>query len=244
MSCCGVKELIPGLSLVLSASRAGAERRRRTVDPMTARRRFGTRSIGSPRYAPRRGSSLLSNYTLAQQKEKPGRFPARTFLRRSNGKLAREARCGFGRRLNGRFDRTASAGLRGALRWRNFCAAHGHGQVFAFANEIQPVFRAVPVDADQVATMDLLRGEEIGHREYHVAFNRAFQVTCAIPLVGSFLKQELPGRLCDSEEELALRCLQNALLNHREFDVENLLELRPVEWVEHHNFVEAVHELG
>ena len=92
--------------------------------------------------------------------------------------------------------------------------------------------------------MDLLRGEEIGHREYHVAFNRALQVAGAIPLVGSFLKQELPGRLCNSEEELALRCLQNTLLNHREFDVEDLLELRLVKWVEHHDFVEAVHELG
>ena len=187
---------------------------------------------------------MPSNYTLTRQEEKHGRLPDRALVRRSNGKLAREARRGFGRRLSGRFDRTASSGVRGALGRRNFGAAHGHGQVFAFANEIQPVFTAVPVDADQVATMDLLRGEEIGHREYHVAFNRALQVAGAIPLVGSFLKQELPGRLCNSEEELPLRCFQNTLLNHREFDVEDLLELRLVKWVEHHDFVEAVHELG
>src|SRR6516225_3838567 len=243
MSCCGVKELIPGLSLVLSASRAGAERRRRTVDPMTARRRFGTRSIGSPRYAPRRGSSLLSNYTLAQQKEKPGRFPARTFLRRSNGKLAREARCGFGRRLYGRFDRTAATGLRSALWCRNFGAAHRHREVFAFANEIQAVFRAAPVDADQIATVNLLGGEQIGHRENHVALNRALQVARSIALVGAFLKQELAARLRDTEKELALRCFENTLLNHGQLDVEDLLELCPVQRMEDHNLIEAVHEL-
>ena len=42
---------------------------------------------------------------------------------------------------------------------RNFRATHRHGEVFAFADEIQSVLGAAPIDADEVAAVDLLGGE-------------------------------------------------------------------------------------
>jgi hypothetical protein len=148
---------------------------------------------------------------LARKKEKRGQFPVRAFVRRIDGKSTSETRRGFGWSLNTRRRRfygpTTAGGLRSTLWRRNFSATHGHGEVFAFANEIQSVLRAAPIDADEVAAVDLLGGKEIGHREYDVTFNRTFEVTRSIALVGAFLKKELASGVGHAEKELAFGCL-------------------------------------
>jgi len=120
----------------------------------------------------------------------------------------------------------------------------GNGDVFAFTDKVKVILGGLPVDADHVAEANLLGGEKIGHRIDDVAFDGALQVASAVALVGAFLQQEIAAIGGDAEKELALGGFEDALLNHGEFDVENLLELLAVQGMENDDFVEAVHEFG
>jgi hypothetical protein len=50
-------------------------------------------------------------------------------------------------------------------------AACRHGQVFAFTDECQLVLFTVPIDANQVAKVDLFGSQQIRQRIYDVPFD-------------------------------------------------------------------------
>jgi hypothetical protein len=159
--------------------------------------------------------------------------------------LARQARRWFGWKWSGGgVYGTAAAGLGGALKDDGIGTADGDGDIFAFANEMEMVGVERPVDADHVAGVDLVGGQKICHRINNVAFDGALEMARAVTLVGAFLQKEIAAFVGDAEKELALGSFENALLNHGEFDIENLFELFALQRVEDHDFVEAVHEFG
>ena len=92
--------------------------------------------------------------------------------------------------------------------------------------------------------MDLFGGQKIGHGVDDVAFDGALKVTRAVALVRAFLQEEVAAWFGDAEKELAFGGFKDALLHHGQLDIENLLELFALEWVEDHNLVQAVHEFG
>src|SRR5260370_2446138 len=86
-------------------------------------------------------------------------------------------------------------------------------RALALTNERELRMLSVPVDADQVAKMHLLGGQQVGQRIDHMPLNGSLQVPRAIPLVRSFLQQQVaPGRR-HTEQELPLGRLEHALLH-------------------------------
>ena len=81
----------------------------------------------------------------------------------------------------------------------------------------------IPIDADQIAAVNLIRCQKVGHGINHVALNGAFQMARSVTLIRAFLEEEIAACFRDTEKELSLSGLQDALLHHGEFDVENLL---------------------
>src|SRR5438128_2638125 len=69
------------------------------------------------------------------------------------------------------------------------------------------------------------------------------QVPCAVALVRSFLQQEVATGIRHAKQELSLGGFQNALLHLTQFDLQHLLKLLAPQWMKHHHFVEAIHEL-
>ena len=178
-------------------------------------------------------------------KEKPGQLPARAFERRSKRKLSRETRRRFRRNLHaGGFHGAATAGLRKPGGRNRFWPADRHGYVFAFAGEIKVVLVAIPIDADEVAEMDLFGGQKIGHGVDDVALDGTLEVTRAVALVRALLQEEITALFGNAEKELAFGGFEDALLHHGQLDIENLFELFALERVENHDLVEAVQEFG
>src|SRR5881394_1911843 len=72
--------------------------------------------------------------------------------------------------------------------------------------------------------------------------------TCALPisravtLIRALLQQKVPSCRCDPEQELALGGFQHPLLHLPQLDVQHFFQLLPPQWVEHHHFVQPVHE--
>ena len=159
--------------------------------------------------------------------------------------LAGEARRGLGWELYARgFDGAAAARLRSLGSNRRVGATDGDGDVFAFTNEVKMILRGFPVDADHVTETNLFSGEKVGHRIDDVALDGALQMASAVALVGAFLQEKIAAIGGDAEKELPLGGFENTLLNHGEFDVENLLELLAMQGMENDDLVEAVHKFG
>jgi len=77
-----------------------------------------------------------------------------------------------------------------------------------------------------------------------VAFDGAFEMTSSILRVGTFAKQnsftlfvQLKTNWCAPE------AVRNALLDHAQFDFENLRQVFGTQRLEDHDFIDAVHEL-
>ena len=153
-------------------------------------------------------------YTGAEGKEKARMAGHPGGMREKKIKLSSEAR----RRLRaqchsrsvGRFAAPRRSGPRCDDRIRLACRKR---QVFPFTNEREAILLFVPVDANQVAKVNLFGGQQVGQGIDHVAFDGALQVPCAIPLVGAFLKKELTARRSHAEKELAFGGFQNTLLH-------------------------------
>lgn len=140
--------------------------------------------------------------------------------------LAGQAWSGIRWKLDSRsFDGAAAACLRSAGSDSGFGTADGHGEVLAFLYETEHIVIAAPIDADEVATVDLLSGEQVSHGVDDVALDGALEVTRSVTLVGALLEKEIAAGGRDAKKELALGGLKDALLNHGEFDVQNLFEL-------------------
>ena len=92
--------------------------------------------------------------------------------------------------------------------------------------------------------MHLVSRQEIGHRVDHMAFNSALEMSRTVALVGTFLEKEIAASFGHAEKELAFGGFQDTLLNHGQFDVENLLQLGALKRVENHDLVQAIHEFG
>src|ERR1700681_5103408 len=104
-------------------------------------------------------------------------------------------------------------GLGHPRRLRRLQATSWHGEVFALANEDQVIPVAIPIDAQEVAQVNLLGSQKISQRINYVPFDSPLQVPCAIALVRAFLQQELFARAGDAEQKLALGRFQHPLLD-------------------------------
>ena len=120
----------------------------------------------------------------------------------------------------------------------------GDEGAFALANEGQFLVLAVPIDADQVADAHLLRGQQVRQRVDDIALDGALQMACTVALVRAFLQKEIAARVGDAKEEFSVGGVQDALLDHAQLDVEDLLELLALQRVEDDQLVQAVHEFG
>jgi hypothetical protein len=100
----------------------------------------------------------------------------------------------------------------------------------------------VPIDADEVAEIDLLGRQQVGQRVYEEALNGAFEVASTVPLVSTFLEEEIAAGVGDAEKELVGGGIENALLDEAEFDVEDGFEFGALELAEDDQLIEAVHK--
>ena len=69
-----------------------------------------------------------------------------------------------------------------------FETARWHCQILAFAYERQAVLDVIPIDADQVAKMYLIRGKQIGKWIDNMTLNGPLEMPRTIALVRAFLK--------------------------------------------------------
>src|SRR5882724_5607959 len=100
-----------------------------------------------------------------------------------------DARRTFRSERNGRpFYRLPSTRRNGSHRSCPFEVASRRRQLRAFLNESQAVLAMVPIDADQVARMYLIRGKQIGKRGDNMALNGPLEMPRTIALVRTFLK--------------------------------------------------------
>ena len=101
----------------------------------------------------------------------------------------------------------------------------GDESAFLLTNEGQFLVLPIPIDANKVADAHLLRSEEVGQWIDDVTLDGAFQMAGAVALVGAFLQKKIAASVGDVEEEFAVGGVQDALLDHAQLDLENLLEL-------------------
>src|ERR1700690_99141 len=152
---------------------------------------------------------------------------------------------GGGGKLFGFRHRLGGAGSHGGGAGGGAVTLHQHGDhgAFGFFYARESAF-GVEIDADEISEADLIRRYQVGHREDKMAFDGALQVTSAVARVGAFVKKIALHFFGTGEDKLIRgRCHQDALLDHAEFDIENLLQVFGAQSLEDHNLVDAVHEL-
>src|SRR6516162_5888311 len=120
---------------------------------------------------------------------------------------------------------------------------YSHRDILAFSDEHQSILIIGPVDADKVAKMHLLSGQQVGKRVDYMPLDSALQVPRAITLIRPMLNQKLPTRVRYTEEELHFGCFQNSMLQLGELDLQDFFKLFPFQRMKYDYFVEAVHEL-
>src|SRR6267378_6844515 len=94
-----------------------------------------------------------------------------------------------------------------------FEAASRHRKIVTFSNESQAVLAVVPIAADHVANMYLIRGKQIGKRRDNMALNGPLEMPRTIALVRTLLKQKFPARSCYLKEKLPFSSFQYSLLD-------------------------------
>jgi hypothetical protein len=102
----------------------------------------------------------------------------------------------------------------------------------------------IPIDADQIAGMYLIRGKQTGKRRDNMALNGPLEMPRTITLVRTLLKQEFPARICYPKEKLPLSSFQYSLLDLTQLDLQNLLQVIPPQGVKNNHLVQSVHEFG
>ena len=84
----------------------------------------------------------------------------------------------------------------------------------------------IHVDPNEVAELHLSGGYQVGQRENDAALDGALEVPRTVLGVGPFLQQVVLDRRSATENELVITGgLQNALLNHAQLDLQNLLQV-------------------
>src|SRR5882757_5649740 len=119
-----------------------------------------------------------------------------------------------------------------------------HQSAFALADECQPHVFTVPIDANEIAQVDLFGGQQIRQRINHVALNGALQVPGAVTLIRAFFQQEVAPRGGHAKQELTLGGLQNALLHLPQLNVQHFFQLFTSQRMENDRFIQPVHEFG
>src|SRR4029077_10851284 len=115
-----------------------------------------------------------------------------------------DARQTFRRKRHGRpFYELPSTRRNGSHRCRRFEPGSRHRTITAFSNESQAVLAVIPIDADHVAKMYLIRDKQIGKRRDNMALDGPLEMPRTIALVRTFLKQEFPARTCYPKEKLS-----------------------------------------
>src|SRR6266849_7676137 len=160
-------------------------------------------------------------------------------------RLPCDARQTFRRERHGRpFYELPSTRGNGSHRCRRFEAASRHCKIVTLSNESQAVLAVVPIDADQVAKMYLIRVKQIGKRRYNMALNGPLEMPRTIALVRTLLKQKFPARTCYPKEKLPLSGFQHSLLDLTQLDLQNLFQVIPPQGAKNNHLVQAVHEFG
>jgi len=113
-----------------------------------------------------------------------------------------------------------------------------------FSNESQAFLAVIPIDADHVANMYLIRGKQIGKRRDNMALNGPLEMPRTIALVRTFLEQEFPTRTCYPKEKLPFSSFQYSLLDLTQLDLQNLFQVIPPQGTKNNHLVQAVHEFG
>src|SRR5260370_13939245 len=80
--------------------------------------------------------------------------------------------------------------------------ARGDRQVFTLAGEGQAVLLLVPIDANEVAEVNLLGRQQVRQWIHDMAFDGALEVPRAVALVRSFLQEEVAACVGHAEQEL------------------------------------------
>src|SRR6266404_1009044 len=136
-------------------------------------------------------NSSLAFPSWWQHGERKGLVTFATGETERSSSLPCDARRTFRSERHGRpFYRLPSTRRNGSHRCRRFEAASRHRTIIAFSNESQAVLAVIPIDADQVTKMYLIRGKQIGKRRDNMALNGPLEMPRTIALVRTLLKQK------------------------------------------------------
>src|SRR5207253_7406973 len=151
---------------------------------------------------------------VGEETKKPGWSSTRANQREEKIKLSSHARRGLRRKCHAwRIRRLAGFGGSGACGNNGLRLARWDCQVFTLADKGQAVLLLVPIDANEVAKVNLLGRQQVRQRIYDVAFDGSLEVPCTVALVRAFLEEEVPAGIGHAEQELPLGSFQNALLH-------------------------------
>src|SRR5260370_7191952 len=157
--------------------------------------------------------------------------------------LTSHARRGLRRKCHaGRIRRLAVLCRSGAHGNNGLRLARWDRQILTLADEGQAVLLSGPIDANEVAEVNLLGRQQVRQRIYDMAFNGALEVPRTVALVRAFLQEEVAAGIGYPEQELPLGGFQNALLHLAQLDFENPLKLFAPQRMKHHYFVEPDHK--
>ena len=102
----------------------------------------------------------------------------------------------------------------------------------------------VEIDIDAIAAAHLIGGDQIRHGLHQQALDGALQMPGAVLQVGAFVQQEILGFVGGLEHERFLgRGVEDPLLDHVQFDVQDLSQFVRAERPEGDDLVQPVDEL-
>src|SRR5207237_4466367 len=115
---------------------------------------------------------------------------------------------------------------------------------FWFTAKYQSSGPRVVAHADAIAAVNLAAGQQVRQGLYKQALDRALQVPRAIPEIGAFHQQELPGGVGDvNQERSACSSALDTLLDHLQLNINDPAQFLSTERFEDHDVVQTVDEL-
>src|SRR5271157_3276483 len=119
-----------------------------------------------------------------------------------------------------------------------------HQRSFCFLDEGHSA-ATIAVDPDEISQLYLPGRDQVRQRKNNMPLDGPLQMTSAILHVGPLADQELLYRSRATKYELAIAGgLKNSLLQHSQFNFEDLFQVFGVQRAKDHDLVDAVHELG
>src|ERR1700687_6171081 len=125
---------------------------------------------------------------MGKKRKSPGGHPPGRYQREKKIDLASHARHGLRRKCHcGGIHRFAALCGNGARGSDGLNLARWDRQVFTLADEGQAALLLVPIDANEVAKVNLLGCQKVRQWMHAMAFDRALEVPRAVALVRAFL---------------------------------------------------------